>query len=275
MNSTSPAYKIFGKPELSDSTLLVCWDDDAGRLGTNVFNHLSSNILLTPFAEIEPTDYFSLSGVAVERDIALFPESKFFYYQEKNLVIFKSSLPRNEWHRFINSVLEIAETICSAKQIVTIGGMVAMSSHTTPRVLMATVNDPEVKTTLNPEDVGLTMDYETPAGQRPTMSSYLLWAAIQRKMAGMSLWVPVPFYLVNIDDFRACRRVLEFLDQKLQIGLNMKNINEATSEQNKKMIEILKSFPELIEIFHKLETNITLNQSETNKIIEIVEERLK
>jgi proteasome assembly chaperone (PAC2) family protein len=272
---TGAGYKILEKPKLSDSILLVCWDDDAGRLGTNVFKHLSSSISLTPFAEIEPTDYFSLSGVAVERDIAVFPESKLFYCQEKNLVILKSSLPRNEWHRFINSVLEIAETMCGVKQIITIGGMVAMSSHTTPRVLMATVNDPEVKASLNPDDIGLTMDYETPAGQRPTMSSYLLWAAIQRKIAGVSLWVPVPFYLVNVDDFRACRRLLEFFDQKLQIGLNMKNINEATYEQNKKMIEILKSFPELIEIFHKLETNITLNQSETNKIMEIVEERLK
>jgi proteasome assembly chaperone (PAC2) family protein len=165
--------------------------------------------------------------------------------------------------------------VCGVKQIITIGGMVAMSSHTTPRVLMATVNDTGVKASLNPEDVVLTMDYETPVGQRPTMSSYLLWAAIQRKMAGISLWVPIPFYLVNVDDFRACRRLLEFIDQKLQIGLNMKNINEAMSEQNKKMIEILKSFPELIEIFRKLETNITLDQSETSKMIEIVEERLK
>jgi proteasome assembly chaperone (PAC2) family protein len=275
LNSTGTDYKIFEKPKLTNPTLLVCWDDEAGGLGTNVFNHLSSSILLTPFAEIEPTDYFSLSGVAVERDIALFPESKFFHSQEKNLVIFKSSLPRNEWHRFVNSVLEIAETVCGVKQIITIGGMVAMSSHTTPRVLMATVNDTEVKASLNPADTELTMNYETPIGQRPTMSSYLLWAAIQRKMAGISLWVPVPFYLVNVDDFRACRRLLEFIDQKLQIGLNMKNINEATSEQNKKIIEILKSFPELIEIFQKLETNITLSQSETSKIIEIVEERLK
>jgi len=275
LKETSPYYKVYDKPEISDSSFIVCWDDDAGKLGVNVFRYLSEGLDLKLFAEIEPTDYFSLSGVSVEKDVAMFPESRFYYLKGKNLVIFKSALPRFEWHRFISSVLDISEKVCKAKEILTVGGMVAISSHNIPRSLMATTTSPEIKTSLSSYGIDLNMDYETPAGQRPTLSSYLLWSAIGRQIPGISLWVPVPFYMVNIDDFSACRKLLDFINKWLDLGLDMKEIDKATSVQNKKIIDISKIFPELQEIFHKLESNITLNQSETDKIMELMEDRLK
>jgi predicted ATP-grasp superfamily ATP-dependent carboligase len=107
------------------------------------------------------------------------------------------------------------------------------------------------------------------------MNSYLIWAALQRKIIGISLWVPVPFYMVNVDDFKACYQILDFLNQRLILGLDTRALERATTKQTKKIEEMANNYIEVKDIFHKLEANITLNQSESNRIVEIFEEQLK
>ena len=274
MNGIS-LYKIFQQPELTDSTLIICWDEDAGKMGLNVFNFLSDGLSLVLLGEIEPRDYFSLGGVLVESDIALFPESSFYYCAGKNLVVLKSNLPRFEWFKFVNTVLDLSEKVCKIRELYTVGGMVSVSSHNLPRVLMATMNSSESKAKLSEYNIVLNMDYETPPGQRPTMSSYLIWAAMQRKIIGISLWVPVPFYMVNVDDFKACRQILDFFNQRLMLGLDMRVLEGATINQSKKIDEISNHHTELKDILYKLENNTILSQSESNRIVEIFEEQLK
>ena len=268
-------YKIFQQPELTNSTLVICWYEDAGKLGLNIFNFLSDGLGLVLWGELDPGDYFPLGGVSVENDIALFPEISFYYCASKNLVVLKSNLPRFEWFKFVNTVLDLSENVGKIREIYTVGGMVSISSHNLPRVLMATMNSSESKAKLSEYNIILNMDYETPPGQRPTMSSYLIWAALQRKIIGISLWVPVPFYMVNVDDFKACHQILDFLNQRLILGLDTRALEKATTKQTKKIEEMANNYSELQDILHKLEANITLNQSESNRIVEIFEEQLK
>jgi predicted ATP-grasp superfamily ATP-dependent carboligase len=271
----NPYYKVSRKPEFEDSTLVVCWEEDAGRLGPSVSKYLIDNAGLKLFAEIEPRDYFSLGGVTVENDVAVFPESNFYFNHEKKLVLFKSNLPRFEWYSFIFAILNMAEKVCKVKEIYTVGGMVSISSHTLPRALMGTLNTPDMKTELGGYDISLDMNYETPSGQRPTMSSYLIWAAIQKKIKAASLWVPVPFYMVNVVDTRAVKRLLDFFNLKLDLEMAIQPAEDAIADQNQKIAEISNQFPDLAEIFQKLETNISLDQAESRKVLELVERHLK
>ncbi|MCK4242585.1 MAG: PAC2 family protein, partial [Dehalococcoidia bacterium] len=249
--------------------------EDAGKLGTRVIDYLNKKLGGEEFGGIEPADFFPLGGVSIEDDVAQFPESKFYCCQEKNLVIFKSNSPRSEWYKFLNSVLDVAEHYCHTKELYTIGGMVSLSAYTAPRQLLAITNSPEMKTALSPYDLARDMDYETPPGQRPTLSAYLLWAARRRNIPGTSLWVPIPSYLVSTEDPKACRKAVQFFDNRFGLGIDFRDLDEEVARQNEKIAELRNRFPELDDYFHRLESNLSLTEEEHGKLIKEIEEFLR
>ena len=273
--SKKHTFEIYRKPEFQSSSLVVAWSEDAGKLGPKVIDYLNKKLGGEEFGEIEPADFFPLGGVSIEDDVAQFPESKFYCCQEKNLVIFKSNSPRSEWYKFLNSVLDVAEHYCHTKELYTIGGMVSLSAYTAPRQLLAITNSPEMKTALSQYDLARDMDYETPPGQRPTLSAYLLWAARRRNIPGTSLWVPIPFYLVSTEDPKACRKAVQFFDNRFGLGIDFRDLDEEVARQNEKIAELRNRFPELDDYFHRLESNLSLTEEEHGKLIKEIEEFLR
>ena len=267
-------FKVYGKRELQDSSLIVGWSEDAANLGTRVIDYLNKKLATEEFGEIDPVDFFPLGGVSVEDDIVQFPESKFYCSYEKNLVIFKSNAPRAEWHKFLSSVLDVAERYCHVKELYAIGGMVSLSAHTSPRSLLLVSNLPRMKNELGQYDLARGMDYETPPGQRPTLSSFLLWVAKNRDIPAASLWVPVPFYLVATEDAAACRKVVDFFDKRLALGIDLSDLDEAVARQNEKLAQIRFSFPEVDSYIRNLESNIALSQEDSEKLAKEIEEYL-
>jgi len=273
--SAKQPFQILARPKLQGSSTVVAWSEDAGKLGPKVVDYLNKKLRGRVFAEIDPAEYFSLDGVSVEDNIARFPGSKFYSCRGKNLVMFESNLPRSEWYEFLSSVLDVAEHSCKVKELYTIGGMVSLSAHTTPRVLLAIANSPEMKDVLRRYDLASDMDYETPPGQRPTLSSFLMWAARRRNIAGASLWVPVPFYLVATEDPRAWRKAAEFFDRRFDLGIDFRDLDEAVAKQDEKIAQIRGQVPELDGYINKLESNLSLTIDENEKLAEQMEELLR
>ena len=266
MNDKHP-FRIYRKPELQSSSLVVGWSRDAGKLGAKVIDYLNKTLVGKEFAEIEPQDFFSLGGVSVEEDVAQFPESRFYCCEENNLVVFKSNPPISEWYKFLNSVLDVAEHYCHTTELYTIGGMISSIAHTTPRQLLAIANSPEMKEVLGEHDLATDMDYETPLGQRPTLSSFLLWVAKKRGIAGASLWIPIPFYLVAMEDPRAWRKAVEFFDERFGLGVDFTDLDEEVARQNEKIAEVRNRLPELDEYIRRLESNLSLTDEEYRKLV--------
>lgn len=269
------SFKIYGKSELQDSSLIVGWKEDVANLGAMVVDYLNKKLGTEEFGEIEPVNFFPLGGVAVENNVAQFPESKFYSSPEKNLVIFKSNVPRVEWHKFLNSILDVAEHYCHVKEIYAIGGMVSLSAHTAPREIMPVTNLPAMEKTLDQYDLAGGMEYETPPGQRPTLSSFLLWVARNRGIPAASLWVPVPFYLLATEDAAACKKVVDFFDTKLNLGIDLRDLDEAVTRQNEKLSQIRFSFPEVDSYIRNLESNVALTQEDSEKLAKEIEEYLR
>lgn len=267
-------FKIYQKPEFQHSSLVVSWSEDAGKLGIKVTDYLNKKLGGKEFAEIDPQDFFPLGGVLIEDNVAQFPESKFYSCQKENLVIFESNPPMSEWYKFLNSVLDVAEHYCHTKELYIIGGMVSSSAHTTPRELIAIANSSQAKQALSGYNLVANIDYETPPSQKPTLSSFLLWIAERRNIAGVSLWVPIPFYLVAIEDLQACRKTLDFLDKRLGLGLDFRDLDEEVTRQNKKIAQVRNQFPELDDYIRKLESNLSLTEKENEKLIRGIEEFL-
>ena len=267
-------FKIYVKPEFQSSSLIVGWAEDAGKLGSKVIAYLNKKLEAKEFAEIEPVDFFFLGGVLVENDIAQFPESKFHYCQPHNLVILKSSSPRAEWYKFLNLILDVAEHYCHVKELYTVGGMISFGAHTAPRELFAIANSPEMKEVLSQYNLARDMDYQTPPGQRPTLSSFLLWVAKRRNIAGASLWVPIPFYLVAMEDPQAWKKTLEFLDRRFDLRIDFTDLDEEIERQNEKIAQVRIRFPEIDSYIQRLESNLSLTEQESERLVKEIEESL-
>jgi predicted ATP-grasp superfamily ATP-dependent carboligase len=269
--SEAKSFKLFTRQKFDSSSLIVAWNQDVARLGSKVVDYISRELKCRPLGEISPEDFFSLSGVSVESDVAQFPESKFYGSRNKNLVFFKSDIPRFDWYQFINIILDVAVKYFGVMQIYTIGGMVLPGAHTMPRTLLPVVNSPEMKKILERYDVFSEMDYETQDGQRPTFSSYLIWAAKNRGISGACLWVPVPFYLMTVEDPQACKKVLELLNEYLKLNIDFTAIDNEVTEQNIKIAEARRQYPELDRYISKLEGNLGLTAEEGEKLVKDID----
>jgi proteasome assembly chaperone (PAC2) family protein len=262
-------------PELHNSSLLVGWSEDAGRLGEEVIDYIIEKLGGYPFHEIEPEDYFQLGGVTIENDLVQFPESKFYICPNNNLMIFKSSPPHFEEHKFFNQVLDVAEYYGKITDVYTIGGMVSLSAHTLPRRLLGTFSSFEVKDRLTQYGIDTSPDYETTPGQKPTLNSLFLWAIQKRNLTGIDLWVPIPFYLVSVDDAKSQKRILEFLNRRFNLGIDLSGFDEVIKKQNQKINEARNVCPDINDYLAKVEGNLRLSEDETLKLTKQLEEYLK
>jgi proteasome assembly chaperone (PAC2) family protein len=268
-------FKIHKKPNLQSSSLVLGWSEDMGNLGRKATGYLNRKLKGQAFAEIEPEDFFSLGGVAIEGNLARFPESKFYACQEHELVVFQSGSPGAEWYKFLNSVLDVAEHHCQVKELYTIGAMVSFSAHTTPRELLAVVNLAEMKEVLSQYELARDLDYQTPPGERPTLNSFLLWIAKGRNIPGVSLWVPIPFYLATVEDAQAQKKVLSFLNERLDLKIDFSDLNQEIREQNEQLVQARSRFPQIDDYINRLESNLMLSEEENGELIKKIEDFLR
>jgi proteasome assembly chaperone (PAC2) family protein len=256
-------------------SLIVGWDEEVGLIGSGVVRYLKDHLKSRLLAEIGPTDFFLLNGVSIQDSVARFPESKLYFCAEKELLLFESNSPYLEWYRFLNTLLDMAQFHCHITEVYTIGGMISMGHHTLERQLLGVVSSPEMKPILRGFNVDVTLNYETPDGQRPTLNSFLLWIAKQRNILGASMWVPVPFYLTSVADSQSWRKILEFFDERFSLNLDFNDLDQAINMQNEKLAKAREDVPELDEYLNKIEADQTLTQEQNTKLINDIEETFK
>jgi len=267
--------KFSGEPQLRNPSLVVGWSVDASGLGARVTDYLARKLGGRCFCEIDPAEFFPLAGVTISDDLVQFPESKFYACPEHDLLLLCSTPPSYEWYRFLNLILDVAGDYCHAREMYVIGGMVSLGAHTAPRELMGTFNSPELKASLSRYNLAGEMNYETPPGQRPTLNSFLLWVARRRSLPAVTLWVPIPFYLVAVDDVKAQKRVVELLDERLRLGIDFTDLDEEIRRQNEIIAQVRNSFPDLDDSISKLERNVMLSAEENQNLVQEIERFLR
>ncbi|MBI4284944.1 MAG: PAC2 family protein [Chloroflexi bacterium] len=262
----SDQLRIMRLPELKKSSLVISWSADVSNLAPGVADYLRDKLGGESFAEIEPLEFFPLGGVAIQDNLVEFPDSRFYVCPHHELVIFKSVPPARDWFRFLNVVLDMAEQ-CHVKEIFTMGGMVSLSAHTAPRQLLGVYNAPELKKVLGSYEVAGELDYESPPEQRPTLNSFLSWAAKRRNIPTVTLWAPMPFYLVAVDDPWARKRLLAFFDQRFSLGLDFTELDKAIERQGQKLEQLRHDFPDIDAAIRRLETSLSLTEEENEKLV--------
>jgi predicted ATP-grasp superfamily ATP-dependent carboligase len=190
-------------------------------------------------------------------------------------VVFQSDSPSAEWYKFLNSVLDVAEHHCRVKELYILGAMVSFSAHTTPRELLAVVNSAEMKEVLSQYDLARDMDYQTQLGERPTLNSFLLWIAKGRNIPGVSLWVPIPFYLAAMEDAQAQKKVLSFLNERLNLKIDFSDLDQEIREQNEQLARARSRFSQIDDYINRLESNLMLSEEENGELIKKIEDFLR
>ncbi len=268
-------FKFSERPKFENPSLIVGWQEDSGKLSPKVIEYLNKRIKSKSFCEIEPVSFFSLAGVAIENNIAQFPESKFYYPPEaerNDLVIFKASEPRIERYRFLNAIADLAQHYCKIKELYTISGIISPIAHTSPRLISAVFNQQEIQE--KHRGYGLQdLNWKGP----PAISSYLLWIAKNRGIPGVSLWPQIPFYLAAGEDPQAIKRTLSFLDKKFNLGLDFGELDEKIRDQNIKIDQLRKEDSEINKYIGMLESELPLSEEEqvelTMKVTDLLEEK--
>jgi proteasome assembly chaperone (PAC2) family protein len=252
---------IRSRPELENASLIIGWQEDAGKLGPKVIDFLNEHIKGKSFGEIEPEKFFPLGGVAIDNDIAQFPLSRFYAGTRKDLVIFESHQPPHERYGFLNSVLDVGQYYCKIKELYTVSGTIAPIAHTTPRRLLAVFNQPEFKRGLRGFELE-DMAWEGP----PAINSFLIWLAQKRGIPGVSLWPQVAFYLAATEDLKAEKSVLSFFNGRFDLGLDFTGLDFQIKAQSEKLARLRREEPEIDKYIRTLEVGLSLNEEEQLKL---------
>lgn len=266
-------FKFTKKPKLENSYLFAAWSEDSERFETDILGFLKEKLSGNEICRILPTHFFPLDGVQVKNDVAHIPECK-FYLCEKDLLLFTSDPPQNEWYRFFNAVLDVAEIHCRTKEVYTIGKIISIRAHTNPRELFGIFSTKDFQTELSEYGISRTVDYVNPNDQRPTLSSYFLWVAKKRNIKAVSLWVTVPFYLIRTGDPKARKKIIEFIDKRFDLGIDFTEIDKESKEQGERLGQLRTQSPKIEDLLNKLESNLMLTEEESIRLVNEVEEFL-
>jgi proteasome assembly chaperone (PAC2) family protein len=254
--------KLYKKPNLHHPLFLLAWSREVGVLG-KVIDFVNVSLKTEEIGEIDPCGFFSLSGVNIEEDIIQFPESNFYCSEERNLIVFKSDPPVLEEYRFLNSILDVAKHF-KAQEIYTIGGIISPRAHTAPRRIKVVVNKKKLKSMLaSYSGLEMNLDYRTPPGERPSLSSFLSWMAKMRDIPTVNLWGEVPFYLASVFDTRAGESVLSFLNQRLSLNMDLAPLREECEEQGRMISNLRLENPKVGKCMEMLERGIMLEPDES------------
>jgi len=248
-------------PGAKEPFLVVGWSPDAGEVGWRVGNYLQKYLPLREGEEIEPLGFFSLSGVEIKGDVLRFPQAKFFFLD--NFIFLQSDQPVSKRYQFLDEVLDRAEKF-SARGVYTIGGLVSMIAHTDERKILAVVNFEELKKGLAGYDLDLGLDYQGTT----SMSGFLLWIARQRNIPAVSFWVNVPFYLAEKADPKANKAVVNFLNRRFDLGVDLEGLDREIEIQEEQISRLRRTNQEVDEYIARLELNVGLTQQEVGKLVE-------
>jgi len=101
-----------------------------------------------------------------------------------------------------------------------------------------------------------------------------VWEALRHSIKGVSLWVPVPFYMTGVRDWAACARIVKFLDKRLNLNLETGNLDRQAERQNKAIAELSGSNAEIAGIMNKFSANSGITEAESARLSDAIEDRL-
>jgi predicted ATP-grasp superfamily ATP-dependent carboligase len=263
-------FRFASRPHVERPSLIVGWTKDVGAVSRGVTDFLADTPGTSPFGQIRPVNFFPVGGVTVHEDVAEFPQSRLLCNERENLVILRSDEPPSRKYEFLNGVLDLAEEYHGAETLYTVNGIASMIPHTATRRAFLVSNDLALQRELR-RLVPAGLAWQGP----PHTSIYLLWLARKRHLPGVSLWVEVPFYLVDSEDFQAIETGVSLLGRILGWPFDLDDLDQRIAEQDETLAQLREQDPEIDARIRILEQGETLDGNEQRELVEAVQGALK
>ena len=263
-----------GRAAAEAASLVVGWRGDAARLGTGVIEYLRGKLQCREGGRIALEPFFSFEGVNVENNLVRFPENRLYAGTSERALLFLSDPPHYDWYDYLNAILDNAQQVSGVRELFTLGCMVSLSSHTQPREIFMVFNSGTAKKRFASGRQERNIDYQTPPDQKPTLNSYLLWVAQRRNLPGVSLWVPVPFYLATVGDRYAEKMIITFFSQRLNWQVDVSGLDQEVRRQHDAIARVRSDNEEVDDYLTRIECRSDLTEEENLKLIKAIEEGL-
>jgi proteasome assembly chaperone (PAC2) family protein len=227
------------RPALDRPILIAAFDgwNDAGDAATWAVRHLAQRWDTQPFADIDPEPFFDFSQlrpvVELEGDerTLRWPENGFSATQDpRPLILLQGIEPQLRWRTFTKQVISVAQAY-DAAMVVTLGALLAEVPHSRPVSVYGGSEDPELRDRLELEQ----SSYEGPTG----IVGVLNTAARAAGIPSASLWAAVPNYVSGAASPKAALALLDRLQQALEIGIPVTDLEIATSAYERQITELV------------------------------------
>lgn len=242
------------EPGIEKPELVAAWPG-IGNIGLIAVDTLRAMLEAEQFAEIEPWDFFYPLSVTIKNgELASldFPASRFYHKRigEKDLIFFigeQQPAQEKKGYQLASSVLDVALRY-GCQRVYTCGAAVSPIHHTMrPRVWAVPNNRGllnEVKSYPNTILLG-EIEGRNGQGSVTGLNGLLLGLAKARGLDGISLLGEIPVYISQFPTSypRASKSIVEVLAQRLQIGLDLSNLDNLASQVDETIEKIYEQIP--------------------------------
>lgn len=248
------------RPRLRDP-LLVCafkgWND-AGEAASAALRFLIESFDAEQMGAIDPEEYFDFSDtrptVSLEGGRARvihWPEVTFHAATvtgaDRDLLLLEGPEPSLRWRRFTRTVIEAAREL-GARQMVTLGALLADVPHTRPTHITGLASDHSVI-----ERLGVDRStYEGPTG----IVGVLHDACTKADMPSSSLWAAVPHYVAAAPNPKAALALVRKFEGLARMAVDASALEEAAEDYERQVSAAVASDPDVKAFVERLEQSM-------------------
>lgn len=248
------------KPSLRKPTMISAftgWNDAAGS-ATAALEFLATQFEAEQFAAIDPDEFFDFQ---VTRPTVTLTEGQTRRIEwpevtissgraqsaDRDVVLLTGAEPNLRWRAFCATILDAAREL-NVELIVTLGALLADVPHTRDVQITGIGSTPELVARL-----GFTQTrYEGPTG----IVGVLHNACAQAGIASASLWAPVPHYVAAVPSPKAALALVRAVEGLMEITLDASDLEEASTEYERRLDEAVASEPEVRALVERLEQQV-------------------
>lgn len=245
---------------LRSPVLVTAWSgwNDAAEAATGGVRFLRERWSSSKIASIDPEEFYDFTQarpmirlVSGNQRALDWPANEFWVSREPLLphdfVLFVGIEPHLRWRGYINLFLEVIRRL-GVTTVVTLGGLIADSTHTRPVPVVGFSNDQQLAARLL--EIGArSTNYEGPTGIVGTLHD----ACRSNSITCVSFWASVPPYITGLAYPKATLALLRPVDDLLGLELDVHELESAAERIDAQVSEAVSRNREIAEYVRRLE----------------------
>ncbi len=252
-------------PDLENALLIGAFAgwNDAASAATWAIKFLINQWEATPFAEIEPENFFDFSETRPRIRITngairrlSWPANRFYVHkanrsdpnsQERDIVLFLGEEPQQRWKTFSQAMLDVCRQ-CQVEEMVFLGALIGEVPHTAPVQVVGTASEAAILRRMDRNSIERA-NYEGVTGVLTVLQD----AARREDFRTVSLWGTAPHYVSATPNLPVSEALLEKLDALYHFDLRLHDLARAAQRFTARVTSLVAEDPEVAAYVQELE----------------------